>query len=373
VLPGGGPGWLELDFDDGAGPGWVSLLSSREGGFRSVIADPSCQLSLNGDPPVAIDFLASERADKVLEPVRVARRPQPDRARAQPRRARALLGRGCSIPRAVPKHARSESNAFGVLGRSVAGAAPSKVPETAETFLEAQPERSAAAEALLGVVQFSDRRFAQGIAHLQKAVATDPKDVGARMFLAEAYNRGSYLPDTWRRGRAREVDRADLGRAAGRTCACRSRTRTSWRPRIARKRRSPSCLRSAKRIRLRPSSARALESLSAPRHGGGDGARALRRSRDRAARSRRPAALRELLGERRPAGARARRTHAARAQRWDVSTLQGHGDRRRALGRVDEAVANFRKASALSERAEDLERSATTWSRSNATTRPSRS
>jgi tetratricopeptide (TPR) repeat protein len=203
-VPGGGPGFVELDFGGDAGPGWTSRLSSRSDGVLGVIDDPSCDVAFNSGESVRVDFLAREREPIERMPVvflaGTNRLIVLSNLDARIRYSIRVLGPDARPLANVVEHGEARP-----LGREAAGTPPAP-PLDATGYLEGLPARDALLEALLGYAKAVQGRAAAGIAHFERSLELDPELAGARALLAELLNGGStYLPDTWARGRARRL------------------------------------------------------------------------------------------------------------------------------------------------------------------------
>lgn len=203
-VPGGGPGWIELDFNGDAGPMMVSRLSSRSSGVLQAMDDPSCDLAINQDEPRRVDFLSRER--DLVERIPVLFRDGDNRLivasnlDARVRYSVRVLGADGRPLANLIQHAEPRA-----LGHQVTGDLPAP-GVSAISLLESLPERGAHAEALLGYAKAQTGRAAEGLAHIERALELDPGLAGARVLLAEFLNGGgTHLPDTWARSRARRL------------------------------------------------------------------------------------------------------------------------------------------------------------------------
>ncbi|MCC7011303.1 MAG: hypothetical protein IT454_01975 [Planctomycetes bacterium] len=200
-VPKGGPGWLELDLRDASGPHMTAIYSTRDG---APIPDAVLRVALNEDAPATYDFVTDER------PV-VQRQSVVWRAGVN----RVLLSTTCNsnmdfalrvldaggAPVSGVRPAALESS----LGEPVRAQLPATPPTTSLSYLTALRERGPNATAFLAWIQIRSACYAAGFESLERSLAADPQSIGIRALAAELYGRDSHLPETYRRGRAREL------------------------------------------------------------------------------------------------------------------------------------------------------------------------
>ena len=172
------------------GPAWIEISArlpaeSVHGGGRFPGVAPAWAFSFNGAEPVVIDHLEAERSGRHLEPVQL----RPGRNQLivcssllSPVRARFAIRVLRDLP--ASGYARSAEHLSGSLERGELG-----------------PD----GEALLGVLLGLDHQQGRGLEHLRRAVERAPEAPHLRVQLALATTRASYLPNVWRKRRAREL------------------------------------------------------------------------------------------------------------------------------------------------------------------------
>lgn len=190
----GGAGYLEIDH------------GSTIPDDRARSGDPSYAFSLNGEEPLRVDLMQQDRAA-------VARFPVAYRA------GRNQLVLCCRIDSGIGFAIRI----LGADGRAYRGlvetpdaqplgppadpGAVDQLPEfrTEESHLLELATRGPFAEALLGVLQLENHRAAEGLARLRAATSREPGSIALKALLARSVAGATYLPEAWRRNRAREL------------------------------------------------------------------------------------------------------------------------------------------------------------------------
>lgn len=205
----GGTGWLELDFSEAQAPFWVSLISPWESGFRGSTGAPHCRVAFDDGSVREIDFLSAERSP-IWREGRAWREGHNRVLVALP------LGSGMDVgARVLDSTGRARTVApvadlAAPLGKGKPGPASPEPLVGAIEFLELLEARGPAAEMLLGYAKFHDGRFAEGLSHVETALAMAPQDWAIAAFAVELFQTQSSLPETWRRARATELVEAAL-------------------------------------------------------------------------------------------------------------------------------------------------------------------
>ncbi|MHC4846745.1 MAG: tetratricopeptide repeat protein, partial [Planctomycetota bacterium] len=203
----GGPAWLEIEAVPGGGAAFAFT------GAKQVPTSgaPSYAFSLNGEEPVIVERLSRESGSVWRQPVTLAtgfnrlvihgaldtgvafavRVLGPD--------GRVYPGLGHANPQAPLEEMP--------LGAPVDVAPPSEPLRTTESWLAGHPGLAHSADllALAGVLAFVDERQAEGLARLRAALELDPSRIGLRALLARLTQDTPYLPEVWRRNRARNL------------------------------------------------------------------------------------------------------------------------------------------------------------------------
>jgi len=208
----GGPGWIDFDLHGSIGPLILDVLSTQDRSWTGSLPDPSWTYSINDAAPVEVDYLHAERS--LDERVPVVLRNGRNRVLlacnvdARMQFALHVLGADGRPWRGLNDKGLVEARDHRELGRKVEAQAPAQALATSESYLRALPTRGADTEMLLGTLEAFDARPASGFARLRAAVDAAPDRNGLKAWLSGAYSFAFHLPDTWKRGRARELAEA---------------------------------------------------------------------------------------------------------------------------------------------------------------------
>jgi tetratricopeptide (TPR) repeat protein len=212
-VPRGGPAWLEINLGSGAGSSFDgsagAVFSYGATSFSRVSPTAGYAWSMNGGASTTVDYLEAERSAVTRVPV-VLR----DGSNLLLVRLRATRSGGLSVSihdtdgGPYPDLVGSRSGSG--LGAPVADERAPPALRDSESFLLSMPEgeRGPGAEALLGLLQLLDRRPAMGLGRMEAALTRSqgsPEAVDLAAQLSGVIAQVSYLPESWRRARSREL------------------------------------------------------------------------------------------------------------------------------------------------------------------------
>ncbi len=207
ATPRGGPGYIEIDLGSSG-----RLRRGWNGRSPEVLGNPSYAASVNGGAPLLVDRLGTRRGTVDRLPVvlreglnRVTLKLQLEADPAVAVRVLDVEGR----PWPGLSAATATATASEPLGAVVEAVPPPPLVD-AETRLAGIADRGPFAEALLGLLAYSDRREPDGLALIRSAVAAAPDSVSLRSLLAAAVGGAGYLPEVTRRADARHLAEAIL-------------------------------------------------------------------------------------------------------------------------------------------------------------------
>ncbi|MCC6408769.1 MAG: hypothetical protein IT453_16525 [Planctomycetes bacterium] len=200
------PAWLEIDARDGRGSFVLDIASTQNAPWTLSAADPSFDWAFNAEASGRVDYRAGPRSGLELIPVRVARGANvlvlsvatdagvTFAVRVLDERGEPLAG--------VRQDGSSKPRAFD-------GVVPPRDLDVRSTdsisVLSKLAGREPCTEAVLGVLTVLDGFAADGLAHVEAAVAAAPNDAALASLCGTVVRDAPHLPDAWRRNRAREL------------------------------------------------------------------------------------------------------------------------------------------------------------------------
>jgi tetratricopeptide (TPR) repeat protein len=202
--PSGGPAWLEVDVTGDAGPRLTTTRGAQPGGALAQIDDPSLRVKLNDGAPQDLDFLELERPRCVRLPVVLLSGGNEVLVVAN-FGARLRLSLRVLGADGRPLSGLKQLRTLPTPGTPVMAEPPQSFPQDALAWLEMHNTGSASSLALLGAAHLWLGESVRGSNLLERAVALDPKSVGARLWAAEYFNGENYAPQSWSRGKARAL------------------------------------------------------------------------------------------------------------------------------------------------------------------------
>lgn len=199
----GGPGYVEIDTRGSDAARSIDGVAARGVPWTSSVHDPRWWLSIDGAAPIAIDPVASETPRRMHVPASF-------RAGANRVAIFVRLGAGSSYALRI-LDARGEVVRVRPLARASAlgnaPAASASAPPALEDG-EARLRRatdSPHARALLGLYLCLDERAEEGVELLRGAMEAQPSDARLALLYARWLSNAPYLPDVWKRARARAI------------------------------------------------------------------------------------------------------------------------------------------------------------------------
>ncbi|MBI5433736.1 MAG: hypothetical protein HZA52_12970 [Planctomycetes bacterium] len=198
--------WLEIDARDGRGSFVFDVASTQNAPWTFSAADPSFDWTFNAESSGRVDYRAGPRSGLELVPVRVARG------------ANVLV-----LSVATDADATFAVRVLDERGEPLAGLRPGRSSKPREydgvgppsdtqvrstdsiSVLSKLERRGPCTEAVLGVLTVLDGSAADGLAHVEAAVAAAPNDAALASLCGTVVRDAPHLPDAWRRNRAREL------------------------------------------------------------------------------------------------------------------------------------------------------------------------
>lgn len=208
----GGPALIEVETSESGGAAFAIGTAGGEGlrgrggaPFSGQVGDAAraYALALNGGPATVVDPRGLQAGALRQHPV-VLRAGRNRLLLSVPLGTRTAFALRVLGPDGWPLAGLSEGRPGAALGEPVDAEPPAAVPGSLE-LLAALDDRDADAQALLGLLLFLDGRPAEGLAHVAAACERAPGRAGLLSLQARCLLRAGYLPDTWRRNRARAL------------------------------------------------------------------------------------------------------------------------------------------------------------------------
>jgi len=206
-VPEGGPAWLEIEAEPGGGDSFA-FSGATQVPTRGA---PSYAFSLNGEEPVIVERLSAESGNVWRQPVtlNVGRNQLVLHGALDTGVAFAVrvLGPDGRVYPGLDQPYFEDPLEATPLGSPVDVAPPSEPLRTSESWLAGHPGLHDSADmlALAGVLAYVDERQAEGLARMRAALDLDPTRIGLRALLARLTQETPYLPEVWRRNRARNL------------------------------------------------------------------------------------------------------------------------------------------------------------------------
>ena len=207
-----GPAILEFDLTGSYALRSLPYLMARDRPWRGSVGDPAWSYSINGLPSVAIDPVAEERApvelarfDRLVGRNRVLVRCRADAYSGFALRVSTVDAAhgGPGAPLVFPAlDAQGWTAARSALGRSGGARTTARVP-VAWTERLADAGSSTDVMALRGLVLSTLGRPIAGLEFLRRAAESAPGEEGLQALYARGLNESPYLPEAWRRSKAR--------------------------------------------------------------------------------------------------------------------------------------------------------------------------
>lgn len=201
--PAGGAGYVEIDTRGSDAARTIDGLAARGVPWTASVHDPRWWLSIDDAPPLEIDPVAAEQPRRMHVPASF-------RAGANRIAIFVRLGAGASYALRI-LDARGEIVRVRPLARSSAlGSRPAASASAPAAFEDGETRlRRAAsspyARALLGLHLCLDERAEEGVELLRGAMEAVPDDARLALLYARWLSNAPYLPDVWKRARARAI------------------------------------------------------------------------------------------------------------------------------------------------------------------------